>query len=215
MEQNLAKDKVVLPTVYFGNLDWHVFALQSGETWIESQENFSKQTLRNRNRILGANGVLDLSIPIKKKNSKAGIQHMQMDNEAHWRWQHYHAYVSAYRNSPYFEFYQPDLEQLMLDESCENLWDFNLSCLKLVCRWMKLPFEFNFTSEFQLDYGVQDFRKAFKPSKQEQFFHFPPYLQVFVDRFSFVPNLSILDLVFNLGPESTKYLKNIAFKLPN
>ncbi len=203
----------LLPLPYFGCLDWYAWLTCYPEATIEACENFQKQTLRNRCQILSANGPLDLIIPVKNKNSKAGIQHMEVDYKANWAWQHMHALMSAYRKSAFFEFYQTEIEQFYQQAETQawNLWQLNIQAHLLISKWLKINSALSFTGTYvQTSTDYTDLRRDFKPSKMQVKFPYPPYLQVFADRFPFTPNLSILDLVFNLGPESGSYLSQVA-----
>lgn len=198
----------LLPLCYFPNVDWYLAFLNSSEVLIESQENFVKQTYRNRCRILSANGPLDLVLPVKNKNNKAGITKMELNHNENWAWQHWHAIKSAYGKSAFFEFYEPYFESFFKSTQEKNLWEINLEAHKLICRHIKVDSTPVFTEEYQKDFTCGlDLRKAFKPSKTEQIFEQKPYIQVFADRFDFINNLSVLDLLFNLGPQSAQYLK--------
>ncbi|WP_170227091.1 WbqC family protein [Luteibaculum oceani] len=200
-------EKVILPCCYFPNIDWILAAANADEVFIEKHENFSKQTYRNRMRILSANGVQDLILPVLNKNSKEGITQMQVNHDENWAWNHWHSVKSAYGKSPYFEYYEHHFEAFFRSAENWNLWQINLNSIQLSFNLLKLDLDVEFTKEFKAEYGVNgDLRKQFKPSKHPQLFHQEKYLQVFADRFDFKPNLSVLDLLFNLGPQSLAYI---------
>ena len=204
---NSEKIKSLLPLTYMPNVDWFAIYLNSDEVIIEAEENFSKQSYRNRCEILSANGPLPLILPVLNKNSKEGIQNMALNHSENWAWKHYHAIQSAYGKAAYFEYYQPEIEKLYNSASQDNLWSWNLRCLKMLLKWLKCEEKHGYTHIFEKENLLtKDFRQSFKPAKQTSIYDHKSYLQVFVDRFPFIQNLSVLDLVFNLGPQRKDYL---------
>lgn len=184
---------------YLPCIEWFSFWLKSENAVIDVHEHFVKQTYRNRTRILSANGPLDLSIPVKKQAHHTPMNQMRIENDFTWQHQHWQTIVSAYQSSPYFEHYQPYFEVLYQKEF-NLLKDWNevllLQCLKL----MKVEKKIEFSSSYIEDSGqIVDYRKSISPKVASAFLH-QPYLQVFTEKFSFQPNLSILDLLFNKGP---------------
>ena len=183
--------------------------------WLCSQEfvnfvtdtNYQKQTFRNRTAIYGANGKLNLTIPISH-TEKEKIQEnaVIISYEMNWQNNHWKSICSAYKSSPYFEFYEHDLA-LSFNEKTTTLFDFNIHLIEKIMLLM----EHHFISQ----------KVAWNPKKHKRLDLFleaknPPlleqevYTQVFMEKTGFLPNLSVLDVLFNLGPNCANYLKNAA-----
>jgi hypothetical protein len=194
--------RCLLPISYLGPVEYYAAILQSEEIFIETKEHFIKQSFRNRCIIMGANGTQTLTIPKERKSSdKTLISDISISNQDNWQKLHWQSIVSAYNSSPFFEFYKDELLPFYNTEN-DNLFDFNLKLSKAILRLLQVEKELNFTSEFQKECNGLDFRSSeFILKNQEE------YQQVFCEKYSFVPNLSILDVLFNLGPETTSYLE--------
>jgi len=181
---------------------------------LEYCEHFQKQSFRNRTQILTGNGVKTLSIPVINGNKEFPIVDARIDYRTFWQRDHWRTIVSAYNNSPYFLYYQDALKPFYENEY-EYLLEFNEEILRTICRLLQIPCNWTKTSDYEHD-QQPDFRLLIHPKKQRQE-EYPykltqPYAQVFSDRFGFTPNLSILDLLFNEGPQATTYLHKYCFK---
>ena len=202
---------MVYPTLYNGPI--HYFARLTGEKRIivEGFDSYTKQTYRNRCRILGANGVLSLSIPvIRKKGEKTLYKDVSIDYCQPWAQIHWKSLVASYAVSPYFEYVQDELEPFY-QKRFNFLLDLNLQLLEktLYLLNMEIPIE---SSDFFAEISSEDDPRSFIHLKKgaveaDPNFHIIPYHQVFMDRHGFQPNLSILDLLFNMGPESSSILR--------
>ena len=192
----------LLPISYLGPVAYYSVILQSEEIFIETKEHFIKQSLRNRCIIMGANGTQTLTIPKERKSSdKTLISDISISNQDNWQKLHWQSIVSAYNSSPFFEYYKDDL-LTFYNTKHNTLFDFNLKISKTILELMQVENKLNFTSKFQKEFNGLDFRSSkFILKNQEE------YQQVFCEKYSFVPNLSILDVLFNLGPETTSYLE--------
>lgn len=197
---------MTLPLCCFGNILWYTLYLRDDSVVIENHENYLKQTYRNRYEILGPNGKLPLSLPIKGIGiEKVPYSEVKMDGSS-WEQIHIRSLNTAYNSSPFFEHYKDDLFALF--ENHQNrLFEFNLAAHRLICTWLGEPKESVFTSRFEKQ-PENDWRAKFKPSKQS--FDHEGYDQVFSEKMAFTPNLSVLDVIFNLGPESRIYLRSLA-----
>ena len=151
---------------------------------------------------MGANGSQTLTIPKERKSSdKTLISDISISNKDSWQKSHWQSIVSSYNSSPFFEYYKDELLPFY-NTKHNNLFDFNLKLNKTVLGFLQVEKKFNFTSNFQKEFNGLDFRSSkFIFDNQEE------YQQVFSDKNSFTNNLSILDVLFNLGPETTSYLE--------
>jgi len=192
----------LLPISYLGPVAYYSAILQSKEIFIETKEHFIKQSFRNRCTIMGANGSQTLTIPKERKSSdKTLISDISISNKDSWQKSHWQSIVSSYNSSPFFEYYKDELLPFY-NTKHNNLFDFNLKLNKTVLGFLQVEKKFNFTSNFQKEFNGLDFRSSkFIFDNQEE------YQQVFSDKNSFTNNLSILDVLFNLGPETTSYLE--------
>ena len=192
----------LLPISYLGPVAYYSAILQSEEIFIETKEHFIKQSFRNRCTIMGANGTQTLTIPKERKSSdKTLISDISISNQDNWQKSHWQSIVSAYNSSPFFEYYKDELLPFY-NTKHNTLFDFNLKLSKTILELMQVEKKLNFTSKFQKECNGLDFRSSkFILKNQEE------YQQVFCEKYSFIPNLSILDVLFNLGPETTSYLE--------
>jgi hypothetical protein len=173
---------------------------------VEMHENFQKQSYRNRCVISGANGPLTLVIPIKKKQgAKTVITDIRIDYDKGWQHIHWKSLVSAYQNSPFFEFYRDELYKLIFSKN-EFLADYNLSLLDHICSLLNLDKTYLLSREYANNTELHDYRQSINPKNRlrKPDTHFQPviYPQVFAEKFGFIPNLSVADLIFNEGPDS-------------
>ncbi|MBR6066664.1 MAG: WbqC family protein [Bacteroidales bacterium] len=199
----------LLSTAFFPNVQY-MSKFLAGKVVIEKYETYPKQTYRNRCNILSANGVLPLSVPVQK-NYHTLTKDIRIDYSEMWQRNHLIALKSAYKNSAFYDYYFYKFERFF--EKRETfLIDLNENVLQTLFAVLKIDADYSYTTDYIFDStGYTDFRESIspKPSKNrlDEAFVPKPYTQVFCDRFDFVPNLSILDLIFNVGPESKDYLK--------
>lgn len=204
-------EKLLLSTAYFPPVQYMSKIKLYDEIFIERYENFGKQSYRNRSEIMSANGVISLSIPVEKANSKTLIRDMKIVYQTNWQKLHFKGIESAYKNSPYYEYYIDDLMPFF-EKKEKFLLDFNSAILEVMLHLLKLSKPINYTEDYIRENipGYRDMRNAIHPKaghREEDTEFIPrPYRQTFSDRFPFHPNLSILDLLFNTGPEAGKYL---------
>jgi hypothetical protein len=195
---------------YFGSISYYSELVKYDNIVIEESENYQKQSYRNRQYIYGANGKLMLNIPVKHGKSKHRIKYKDSKVENDFKWQnlHFKSLEAAYRTSPYFEFYEEDFEPLF-NKKYTHLFTFNFDCFKTVLASLNLELKIEFNSTYETEYDGMDDRRYLINAKKFSSKSNKPYHQVFEDKFGFIENLSILDLLFNLGPESVPYLKSI------
>jgi len=212
------RNEVILSIAYFPNIHYFTKIIAYDSIKIEYNENYQKQSYRNRCTILSANGPLNLIIPVIKNHvNKILIKDVKIDNQKKWKSQHWNAICSAYRNSPYFEFYEHEVKSLIFSNE-ENLFKFNLTIIKKILELLEIEKKLTLTDSFLKEYlNSDDFRYKIHPKINfiEIDDRFCPlkYLQVYNYKFEFVPNLSILDLIFNMGPESVLILENSTIAL--
>ena len=174
---------------------------------IQTQAFYQKQTYRNRTQIAGANGVLNLSIPIEKgiKGTRLVDQDVMISYDEMWQNNHWKSFVSAYQSSPFFEFYQDEFEAVFFKKQ-KKLLDFNMDMLQLIMDWLELDAQIKISTEQPL---YNPTGEALISAKKATSLHFPKYIQVFESKLGFISNLNALDLICCLGPESPSYLKKI------
>jgi hypothetical protein len=201
---------ILLPTAYLPPIGYFVRIANSQSIIIEREENYLKQTYRNRCEIYSSNGKLSLSIPVKKTyGNHTKVKDIKIENSVKWQLNHWRAIIAAYNQSPYFLFYQDELKDYYF-RNFEYLLEFNTKLLEVVLKILKMQRNLSFTSEFNkipLE-NCLDFRMSLNP-KSPQLIALKEYSQVFRERYGFQSNLSILDLLFNIGPESSEYLRSI------
>lgn len=200
--------KVLIHPTYFPNIA-HFVAISQAETiTFEMADNFQKQTYRNRTYIYGANGKLLLNIPVihTQKDRQKYVDVLTF-NEENWQRNHWKSLESAYKTSPFFEFYEDDLKPLF-ETPVTNLLDFNLTCIQTIADCLQLEIDYTKTTTFDKQPAAYaDFRYLTK-AKGEKAPNFEPYTQVFDDKHGYINNLSILDLLFNEGPNALNYLQS-------
>ncbi|MEG1562634.1 MAG: WbqC family protein [Bacteroides sp.] len=199
---------VYLSSAYLAPVEYYTKLKAYDQVFIEQYDHYQKQTYRNRCTIAGPDGELALSIPtVKPDYAKCPLKDIRISDHGHWRHLHWNAIESAYNSTPFFEYYKDDFRPFY-EKRYEFLIDFNEELCHLVCRLIDMEPHLKRTSEYKTDFAPQevDLREAIHPKKDFRLtdpdFHPRPYYQVFEARHGFLPNLSIIDLLFNMGPES-------------
>lgn len=193
---------MVLSTAWFPPVDYFALLAQNGSVYLEACESYRKQTWRNRCRILTANGPMDLRVPVVHDGTRL-VRDIRIDWSTPWLRQCEYAIDSAYYGSPFFVYYRDELFGL-LDRHPETLWEMNLNVIDFFCRKIGIAPQILPTADFEL-HPEGDCREQFSP-KRPCPSAVRPYWQVFREKFGFVPGLSVMDLLFNEGPESLSYL---------
>lgn len=204
----------LLSIAYLPPVPYIATCIRSEEIVIELHEHYIKQTYRNRALIYGANGILPLIIPIQHKDLfDIPVEEVKISYDVDWQKIHWRSIVSAYRNSAFFEYFEDDFD-VFYQRKFQTLCEFDLELLKLVFRILQSEVVVSFTSGYHQEVpGKHDLREAFNMHDEDQPNQKPPemrYRQVFSSKHGFLPNLSIIDLLFNEGPESRNYLSRIS-----
>ncbi|MFD1316650.1 WbqC family protein [Namhaeicola litoreus] len=195
----------VLQPTYFSPIIQFVAIAKYKEFWFELEDNFQKQTYRNRCYVFGANGNLLLNLPIVHEHSgqRQKTKEVKLDPQNNWQLLHKKSLEAAYRSSPYFEFYEEEIN-LVFEKKYTYLIDLLLDTNEVISEALELNSIIHKTKHFEIEYA-KDLR-IMSNAKLKQDFKFESYHQVFSDKHGFLANLSILDLLFNEGPNSLDYL---------
>ncbi|MDD2513768.1 MAG: WbqC family protein [Proteiniphilum sp.] len=213
MNREKKRQTVLLTSCYLAPVAYYSLLYRADRALIETGEHYQKQSYRNRCHIAGANGMLSLTIPVKKpEREQAAIKDIRIADHGNWQHLHWNAIVSAYRSTPFFRYYEDDFRPFY-EKKPRFLLDFNEELRQLVCHLIGIEGEFSFPAAYMAapPADICDYREAFHPKRASQF-RMPPYYQVFADKNGFIPNLSIIDLLFNMGNESRLVLKKIEVK---
>lgn len=199
---------IILHPTYFPNIAHFVAMANADEVAFEVDDNFIKQTYRNRTLIYGANGKLTLNIPVvHTQKNRQKYKDVKIFNEEKWQDHHWKSLLSAYRTSPFFEYYEDELQPLF-KEKANFILDFNFKCFETVCECLQLDLNISKTKVFQKEVeNTEDFRYLVN-AKKEYLKPFEIYNQVFQEKHGFINNLSILDVLFNEGPNTLNYLES-------
>jgi len=202
----------LLSTAYLGPVQYFTKFLLYDTIYLEVEENYQKQSYRNRCVILSANGVLPLTIPVTKDRPKELSRDIRIDNTLEWQKNHWTSIESAYSASPFFEFLADDFAPFYR-QTYRFLLDFTMPLLEMVLGHLEIHTPVKLTEKYskETDPSVDDLRELIHPKKRMQqpdpFFDPTFYYQVFQPRYGFVSNLSIVDLLFNEGANAENVLK--------
>lgn len=202
----------ILSSAYWPNLQYFYYLINSEQVQIEQHEHYQKQSFRNRTQILSANGVLNLVIPVIQKHKKMPMHAVEIDYNENWQMNHWRAINSAYKNSPFFDFFEDELFVFYTQKE-KMLLDYNLKQLELIFKILRKKRNFSLTETFETSFdNMRDKRFDIHPKinfdqdLQAYANLVKPYYQTFSEKFNFVPNLSVLDLIFNEGKFASSYL---------
>jgi hypothetical protein len=206
---------VLLSTAYFPPVEYFVLLKHASGVQIDLHETYPKQTWRNRCRIITGNGIADLSVPVERPDGNhTPTSKVLISNHCQWAKNHWKSIESAYRNAPFFMFYSDLVEELICGHKEETLTELNVAILKHLCNEIAITTQVIYPTEFIRDTNedILDARFCISPKARDDkklfSYQWKPYYQVFDERFGFIPNASILDLLFNMGPDTSLYLQS-------
>jgi hypothetical protein len=196
---------LIHPT-YFPNVAHFVAMVNADSVCFEICDNYQKQSLRNRTEIYGANGKMALTVPVSYTQKHRQLyKNVKIANDNNWQLQHLKSFQSAYSMSPFFEYYIDDLMPLF-EKPFDYILDFNLKCFEVLLECLQMTLTIKETESFEIDLeNKMDFRHLV--NRNHKIDTLSNYTQVFTKKHGFISNLSILDLVFNEGPNTELYLK--------
>lgn len=199
--------KLITPALLLPPISLFIDLLQVDEWILEVNDTYTKQTLRNRYYIATNQGIRAMIIPIKKVNGSHTItKDILLDESAEWLNYHHKTLITNYRNSAYFDYYEDEI--IYIFSHYKKLYELNIAFIKWILEQLNINIKVSITENYKKQYSIDYIDDRDKYSKYENI-QLPYYRQVFIDKVGFISNLSILDLLCNLGAESVIYLKNI------
>lgn len=195
---------ILLSTAYLPSINYFSLLLKEDVLVMEKHEHFVKQTHRNKCVIATPQGPLHLSIPLINEGNKTSIANKKIAYTENWQIKHWRAIESSYNKSAYFEYFEEELKTILLKKH-EFLFELNLELIQHLLHILRLKREIIFTTEYQVSGDFVDLRDEAILDKM----NFPPYYQVFKDKTGFLPNMSVLDLIFNEGLKAKDYLNRL------
>jgi hypothetical protein len=200
--------KILLHPAYFPSIIQMIAVTQAEHVVLEIEDNYQKQTYRNRTYIAHTNGKLLLNIPIRhvKNGNRQKTKNVIIENDFPWQSHHWKSIQTAYKTSPFFEYYEDDLQPLF-KSPVSSLLDFNLQIFELLCELIGISQEVLKTKSYNTNPDFKDLRYLIEVKKTKEY-TLEPYTQVLEAHHGFLPNLSVLDLLFNEGPNTFNYLES-------
>lgn len=204
-------ETVLLSTAYWAPVQYFAKVVSHKNVLIEQFETFPRQSYRNRCVLYGPNCVQTLQIPVLKGDAHNPMtKDIRISYQTQWQKNHFYTIRSLYQSSPYFDYYVDDI-QPFYNKHYEFLLDYNNKILEVCFKWLKMSNNSSLTDDFVKEPDCPDYRCIIHPKQshqvEDEHFVARPYTQVFDERFGFIPNLSIIDLVMNCGPESKSVLQ--------
>ncbi len=200
---------IVLHPTYFGSIGQYAAMAKATDVIFEHEDNYQKQTYRNRMYIYGANGKLLLNIPVLHlgKGKKQKYKDVRIENDFQWQQLHWKSLQSAYRTSPFFEYYEDELVHLF-EKKQDFLFDFNYECTQIIMDCLQLEVNLKKTTEYNVDILPPTVDQRIIVNAKKNVFELDKYTQVFDSKHGFITDLCVLDLLFNEGTNALTYLEN-------
>nr|WP_321408947.1 WbqC family protein [uncultured Carboxylicivirga sp.] len=197
----------IIPLTYLGPIQLFAHLQEGDHVIVEQHCSYERKSYRNRCNIIAANGPLSLSVPvINQKNVKIKTRDALISYDTDWQKQHWRSISSAYNSSPFFEYYADDF-QPFYEQKFDSLVDYNMRLFQTILSTLELNISITLSSEYvQNTDNIQDLRFLISPKHKPVYdtdFKIVNYWQVFAQKHGFIANMSILDLIFNMGPEAT------------
>lgn len=199
---------ILLSTAYFPPISWMALAMKNEGIMIDLHETYSKQSYRNRFQIATANGIMALSVPVKKpQGNHTNSGNITLESSQNWQQVHWKSILAAYQSSPFFLYYKDDIEALFKSKY-DSLHQMNIIIITKLASLIGFQIDIKYTEDFiPLNQSPEDYRFSIHP-KLKNNFTLAAYEQVFDEKNGFYEDLSVLDLLFNLGPEALLYLED-------
>ena len=193
---------------YFPNIHQFTQIIKANNILFEASDNYQKQTFRNRTYIYGANGKLGLFVPvIHTHNNRELFKDVKISYDSNWMDLHLKSLQSAYRSSPYFEYFEDNFVKLYSEKE-KFLVDFNIKCIKLISNLLDLNLNYKISNEYVVKTNDIIDLRGLSNARKEKKIDTPKYIQVFETKHGYLNNLSIVDLVFSEGPNSVSLITN-------
>jgi len=207
-EANMSASDKLFSVQYFPPIQYFKYALNEGSNILERHDNFQKQSYRNRCEIYSPMGKMNLVVPVVHGKTERQLSaDIKISYDTNWVKDHVKSLEAAYRSSAYFEYYEDEIRQIY-SKKPERLFDLNIAALEWVFKKLDLENNFSHTEIYQESFEGLDLRERIHPKKLSDE-NLTEYHQAFATKHGFIPNLSILDLLFNLGPQSRMYLRQL------
>ncbi len=202
----------LVSTAYLPPISYLALLVQQKGAVVEVNENFEKQTYRNRSHIYGANGMQILTVPVLHSSSKTPLRELKISYQENWPVLHWRSIVSAYKGRPFFDVLAPDVKQV-LDSRPTFLLDLNTQLLRVILDWLQEDLEVKESQKFTIPTGqADDFRAKIHPKKESILEAPKVYFQQFSVQHGFIKDLSVIDLIFTEGRASWDYLNQSQLK---
>lgn len=200
----------ILPTAYLGPIQYYSKLKNYNNCVIEHYEHLTKQTYRSRCNIYAPNGLTTLSVPLVKRGVRQAVKDTKISYDYNWQNIHWRTLESGYRRSPFFEYYEDDFFPFYHDKKFTYLVEFNEALQAVLLDLLKLKPNYSFSESYQAKYeNADDYRTIISPKESLELdinYSVSQYSQVFETKHGFIPNLSIVDLLFNQGPRAGDYI---------
>ena len=201
--------QILIHPTYFPTIEFFYYYSKADDLIFEINDLYKKQTVRNRTTIYGSNGKLNLIVPVKfSSKKKEKLKDIRICNDQKWQNNHLKSIQIAYRSSPYFEFFEDHFIKLF-ERKEKFLLDINIKSIELICEFLDLNLNYTFSKEYIDNYNsVSDLRELSEKKRNSSVFKTNPYMQVFFEKYGFIQNLSVIDLIFNEGINSLNVIKS-------